>query len=115
MERIMIGMKLYDRKSNKWIKQQTGVSNATGLVSVREWSWIEDIVKITDGRGKFLNGGGDQNMVWTNDIKRIAGKPWQKEKHKIENSRRLKKRPIFDNRSAIAEEEEEEFRVDQII
>ena len=50
MERSMIGITRTDRKTNEWLKQQTGVQDEIHTVKWIKWQWAGHIARIADNR-----------------------------------------------------------------
>ena len=50
MERIMLGITLRDRKTNKWIRSQTKVNDISQTIMKRKWQWAGHIMRRTDDR-----------------------------------------------------------------
>lgn len=85
-ERIMLGIKLNDRKSNKWIREHTKIVDVMERVAELKWRWAGHVARRTDGRWTKLilewrprlgrRHAGRPTTRWRDDIRRRAGIQW---------------------------------------
>ena len=86
MERGMLGIALRDKRTNKWIRQQTKVVDVAARIASLKWNWAGHIARMTDDRWTkqiiqwrppIKRPMGQPPQRWANDIKRTAGAKWQ--------------------------------------
>ena len=78
MERNMLGITYKDRKTNKWIREQTKVQDIIRIIKLRKWRWAGHISRRTDNRWtsqitswRPMDGyrnRGRQRVRWRDDI-----------------------------------------------
>lgn len=50
MLRVMIGVRRSDKKTNRWLLQETGLEDISAAVTRRKWRWAGHIIRTSDGR-----------------------------------------------------------------
>jgi hypothetical protein len=50
MERAMIGITRRDRKTNEWVRQQTGVQDIIVRIKQLKWQWAGHVARMNDDR-----------------------------------------------------------------
>ena len=48
MERAMIGITRRDRRTNEWVRQQTGVHDINVRIKQLKWQWAGHVARIND-------------------------------------------------------------------
>lgn len=86
MERIMLGVKLKDKKRNSWIRMRTKVEDVTARAARLKWSFAGHTVRQSDNRWNTViqrwrpylgqRMRGRPQMRWYDDFKRVAGLHW---------------------------------------
>lgn len=83
MERSMIGINRRDRKTNKWIREKTGLRDVGEIVHTRKWSWMGHIIRTTDNRWtkrliewwpiNQLRNRGRPKTSYDHEMKKVCG------------------------------------------
>ena len=83
MERSMLGITRRDRKSNKWIREQTKVMDVVEKIRTLKWRWAGHVARMQDNRWTnvitswYPRDGtrkrGRQETRWRDDIVKAAG------------------------------------------
>ena len=89
MERQMLGITKMDRKTSKWIRQQTNVQDIKARVKELKWRWAGHVARITDNRWTKevtewipLNEKRKRarpKTRWEDDIRKFVGVTWMRE------------------------------------
>ena len=89
MERAMVGTTRRDRKTNVWLRQQTGVQDIVCRMKKLKWQWAGHIARTTDDRWTKIvtewiplqgkRKQGRPSMRWEDDIHKFLGVTWMRE------------------------------------
>jgi Reverse transcriptase (RNA-dependent DNA polymerase) len=89
MERAMVGTTRRDRKTNVWLRQQTGVQDIVCKIKKLKWQWAGHIARIQDNRWTKLatewiplegkRKQGRPAARWEDDIRKFQGVTWMRE------------------------------------
>lgn len=89
MERAMVGTTRRDRKTNMWLRQQTGVQDIVCKVKKLKWQWAGHIARTTDDRWTKIvtewiplqgkRKQGRPSMRWEDDIRKFLGVTWMRQ------------------------------------
>lgn len=87
-ERRMLGIKLSDRKTNEWIREQTKITEVMERAAELKWRWAGHVARRTDDRWTRLilewrprlgrRSVGRPVTRWRDDIKERAGIQWMR-------------------------------------
>ena len=80
----MLGIRLQDRKTSKWISQKTKVIDIAERVARQKWKWVGHLMRVDDNRPRRQRSGGpeqrkgtqDARTRWKDDIQKLAGTQW---------------------------------------
>ena len=88
MERAMLGITLRDRRSSKWIRGITGVTDIIQFIKQQKWRWAGHVARRNDNRWSkrvtdWCPWGNKRSRKrpdtrWRDEIERFAGKTWQR-------------------------------------
>jgi hypothetical protein len=88
MERAMIGVTRRDRKTNEWVREQTGLQDIMIVTRKLKWQWAGHIARVTDNRWTKaitewipLDGKRKQarpKLRWDDEIRKCAGTMWMR-------------------------------------
>jgi hypothetical protein len=88
MERAMIGVTMRDRKTNEWVREQTGLRDIKLVTSKLKWQWAGHIARLPDNRWTKtvtewipLEGKRKQarpKLRWEDEIRKCAGVTWMR-------------------------------------
>ena len=88
MERAMLGISRVDRKTNKWVRQQTGLKDIVVRIKELKWQWAGHVARMRDNRWTGivtewvpLNGKRRQarpRTRWADEIVKSAGTTWMR-------------------------------------
>lgn len=88
-ERLILGIRLADRRRNTWIREQTKLDDIIERAAESKWRWAGHVARRTDNRWtkRILEwrpreghrNVGRPNTRWRDDIKRHAGLVWMRE------------------------------------
>lgn len=88
MERAMIGITRRDKKTNVWIRQQTGLQDIVARVKELKWQWAGHIARLTDNRWtklvtEWIPPNGKRKRArpktrWEDEIRKSAGVTWMR-------------------------------------
>ncbi len=83
MERAMIGVTRRDRRTNEWVRQQTGVQDIIVRIKQLKWQWAGHVARMNDDRWTkavtewlpihLKRKQARPKMRWENDIKKCIG------------------------------------------
>ena len=86
MERIMMGLTWEDRKTAKWIREQTQVRDIIEVIKKNKWTWAGHVMRRTDNRWtkritewiprEGTRNRGKQRTRWRDEIQEFAGPTW---------------------------------------
>ena len=89
MERAMLGITRKDRRTNQWIRQQTGVQDIIVRIKQLKWQWAGHVARISDDRWTrtvtewlpihLKRKKARPKMRWEDDIKKFIGVTWMRE------------------------------------
>ena len=89
MERAMIGVTRRDKKTNVWIRQQTGLQDIIARIKQLKWQWAGHIARQNDNRWTKvvtewipLNGKRKRarpKTRWVDEIRKYAGTTWMRQ------------------------------------
>ena len=87
MERLMLGIRLSDRKRASWIRDQTKVEDIIIGIKKKKWQWAGHICRRQDNR--WTKKVTDWNIIntirprgrpmtrWRDDIRKFVGQNWK--------------------------------------
>lgn len=88
MERMMLGIKLANKKRNTWIRERTKVEDIAIKVAKLKWCFAGHTIRKKDNRWDTAiqqwkpylgqRTRGRPQMKWGDDFKRIAGLHWRR-------------------------------------
>src|SRR5580700_8915390 len=88
MERVMVGTTRRDRKTNMWLRQQSGVQDIVCRIKQLKWQWAGHIARQIDNRWTKivtewipLQGKRKQSRPttrWEDDIRKFLGVTWMR-------------------------------------
>jgi ribonuclease HII len=79
MERSMLGITMRDRKTNKWIREQTKVQDILKIIKLGKWKWAGHVARREDGRWTTAV------TEWTpRNGKRSPGRPFKRWRDEID-------------------------------
>ena len=86
MERAIIGVTRRDRKTNAWVRQQSGVEDILAVVKRQKWRWAGHIARMEDSRWtklvtEWIPLDGKRERArpkarWEDDITKFLGATW---------------------------------------
>lgn len=89
MERAMVGTSRRDRKTNVWLRQQTGVEDIVCRMKKLKWQWAGHIARSTDNRWTKIvtewiplegkRKKGRPATRWIDDIRKFQGVTWMRQ------------------------------------
>lgn len=89
MERSMVGTTRRDRKTNVWLRQQTGVQDIVCKIKKLKWQWAGHIARTADDRWTKIvtewiplqgkRKQGRPSTRWEDDIRKFLGVTWMRE------------------------------------
>jgi len=92
MERAMVGVTRRDRKTNGWLRQQTGVQDITMKIKQLKWQWAGHVARMTDNRWtkkvtewiplQMKRKAGRPTTRWEDEIRKHLGVTWTREAQK---------------------------------
>ena len=85
IERKMVGVTLRDRKTNKWLRNQSKVADISKRIAKLKWEWAGHVARKHNSWCKRIlewrpwdqtRPRGRPQMRWKDDIKKVAGSNW---------------------------------------
>ncbi|RVE53061.1 hypothetical protein evm_002359 [Chilo suppressalis] len=85
LERKLVGITLRDRKTNTWLRKQSGVTDAVKHIASLKWQWAGHIARKHGSWGKAVlewrpwgekRPRGRPQMRWKDDVRKTAGTNW---------------------------------------
>jgi Reverse transcriptase (RNA-dependent DNA polymerase) len=88
MERVMVGTTRRDRKTNMWLRQQSGVQDIVCRIKQLKWQWAGHIARQIDNRWTKIvtewiplqgkRKQGRPTTRWEDDIRKFLGVTWMR-------------------------------------
>ena len=81
----MVGVTLSDRKTNKWLRNQSKVADISKRIAKLKWEWAGHVARKHNSWRKIIlewrpwdqtRPRGRPQMRWKDDIKKVAGSNW---------------------------------------
>ena len=84
----MIGITRRDKKTNSWIRQQTGLKDIVARIKELKWQWAGHVPRLMDNRWtklvtEWIPSNGKRKQArpktrWSDEIRKYAGVTWMR-------------------------------------